>query len=170
MTDASERAPPKQDPRTQYPQPPFKRQPQEAPGLAQANGSEARPRETSYKGHGRLAGRKALVTGPIPASGARPPSPSHVRRRRGAQLRRGGDAGRRGGRRAMRAEGRKAVLLPATSPTMRLRDPDKKAVNRPRRPRHPGHNAGKQTNQKDIGDITDEQFDRNAEDQPLCMF
>lgn len=52
-----------QDPTRQYPRPPFDRQPQPAPGLA----SEMSPRpdhgETSYVGHGRLKGRKALVTG-----------------------------------------------------------------------------------------------------------
>lgn len=46
-----------------YSKPPFPDQPQEFPGLA----SKMEPRpdhgEESYKGHGRLAGRKALVTG-----------------------------------------------------------------------------------------------------------
>jgi NAD(P)-dependent dehydrogenase (short-subunit alcohol dehydrogenase family) len=46
-----------------YPKPPFPRQPQKPPGLA----SKMKPRpdhgETSYKGAGRLAGRKALITG-----------------------------------------------------------------------------------------------------------
>ena len=53
----------KQDPRTQYPQPPFEKQPQPAPGLA----AEMKPKpdhgETSYVGHDRLPGRKALITG-----------------------------------------------------------------------------------------------------------
>jgi len=52
-----------QDPRVQYPQPPFERQPQPAPGLA----GEMSPRpdhgENSYQGLGRLTGRKALITG-----------------------------------------------------------------------------------------------------------
>lgn len=46
-----------------YPQPPFPEQPQTPPGLA----SEMQPvpdhGEQSYKGHGRLAGKKALITG-----------------------------------------------------------------------------------------------------------
>ena len=52
-----------QDPRTQYPQPPFPRQPQEAPGTIAA--MEPRPDhgEASYRGFGRMAGRKALITG-----------------------------------------------------------------------------------------------------------
>ena len=53
----------KQDPRSQYPKPPFPRQTQKPPGLA----SKMKPRpdhgETSYKGSGRLLGRKALITG-----------------------------------------------------------------------------------------------------------
>ena len=51
------------DPDTRYPKPPFKRQSQPWPGLA--GKMEPRPDhgETSYKGSGRLAGRKALITG-----------------------------------------------------------------------------------------------------------
>ena len=52
-----------QDPRTQYAQPPFPEQPQPAPGLATKMDPKPDHGETSYKGHGRLAGRKALVTG-----------------------------------------------------------------------------------------------------------
>lgn len=52
-----------QDPRSQYPRPPFPRQPQLAPGLA----SEMTPKpdhgEDSYRGSGRLKGRRALITG-----------------------------------------------------------------------------------------------------------
>src|SRR5580692_4569746 len=51
------------DPRTKYPQPPFPEQSQPWPGLA----SKMQPRpdhgEKSYRGSGRLAGRKALITG-----------------------------------------------------------------------------------------------------------
>ena len=54
---------PLQDPTTKYPRPPFDGQSQEWPGLA----SKMEPRpdhgETSYRGSGRLAGRKALITG-----------------------------------------------------------------------------------------------------------
>ncbi|MDB5581229.1 MAG: short-chain dehydrogenase/reductase [Bradyrhizobium sp.] len=53
----------KKDPTNQYPRPPFVRQPQESPGLA----SKMQPRpdhgENSYRGSGRLLGRKALITG-----------------------------------------------------------------------------------------------------------
>lgn len=52
-----------QDPREQYPKPPFPKQPQAAPGLAQKMTPEPDHGETSYRGSGRLAGRKALITG-----------------------------------------------------------------------------------------------------------
>src|SRR5882724_193561 len=51
------------DPTTKYPRPPFAGQSQPWPGLA----SKMKPRpdhgEKSYKGFGRLLGRKALITG-----------------------------------------------------------------------------------------------------------
>lgn len=52
-----------EDPTTKYPKPPFKEQSQAWPGLA--NKMEPRPDhgEKSYKGSGRLKGRKALITG-----------------------------------------------------------------------------------------------------------
>lgn len=51
------------NPVTKYPRPPFEAQPQQPPGLAK----DMRPRpdhgEDSYRGSGRLKGRKALITG-----------------------------------------------------------------------------------------------------------
>ena len=52
-----------QDPRKKYPQPPFPAQPQPAPGLASDMRPEPDHGETSYVGHGRLAGKRALITG-----------------------------------------------------------------------------------------------------------
>jgi NAD(P)-dependent dehydrogenase (short-subunit alcohol dehydrogenase family) len=56
-------ATPLEDPRGKHPKPPFPRQEQPWPGLASR--MEPRPDhgERSYRGSGRLAGRKALVTG-----------------------------------------------------------------------------------------------------------
>ena len=51
------------DPRTQYPQPPFPRQPQPVPGKASKMEPTPDHGETSYQGSGKLEGRKALVTG-----------------------------------------------------------------------------------------------------------
>jgi len=53
----------KQDPREQYPKPPFKKQPQPAPGLSAEMTPQPDCGEESYVGHGKLAGRKALITG-----------------------------------------------------------------------------------------------------------
>jgi NAD(P)-dependent dehydrogenase (short-subunit alcohol dehydrogenase family) len=59
----SSTAQPLEDPTAKYPKPPYEKQSQPWPGLA----SRMRPRpdhgETSYRGSGRLAGRKALITG-----------------------------------------------------------------------------------------------------------
>jgi hypothetical protein len=52
-----------QDPRHQYPAPPFDRQPQPVPGLAQQMDPKPDYGETSYVGSGKLVGRKALITG-----------------------------------------------------------------------------------------------------------
>ena len=52
-----------QDPRKQYPSPPFPKQPQPAPGLARKMDPKPDHGEKSYKGSGRLSGRKALITG-----------------------------------------------------------------------------------------------------------
>src|SRR6266699_3814577 len=52
-----------ENPISKFPKPPFRRQSQPWPGLA----SKMEPRpdhgEKTYKGSGRLAGRKALITG-----------------------------------------------------------------------------------------------------------
>lgn len=52
-----------QDPRRQYPGPPFSRQPQPVPGLAQQMQPQPDHGETSYIGCNKLVGRKALITG-----------------------------------------------------------------------------------------------------------
>jgi NAD(P)-dependent dehydrogenase (short-subunit alcohol dehydrogenase family) len=52
-----------QDPRSKYPRPPFQQQTQPWPGLASKMDPKPDHGETSYRGSGRLAGRKALITG-----------------------------------------------------------------------------------------------------------
>src|SRR4051794_25036995 len=52
-----------EDPTTKYPKPPFKSQSQEWPGLASKMDPKPDHGEQSYKGSGRLKGRKALITG-----------------------------------------------------------------------------------------------------------
>lgn len=54
---------PMSDPKAKYPQPPFDKQSQPWPGLAQDMQPQPDHGETSYRGSNRLAGRKALITG-----------------------------------------------------------------------------------------------------------
>lgn len=51
------------DPRSKYPKPPFEAQTQPWPGLARDMKPKPDHGEVSYKGSGRLSGRKALITG-----------------------------------------------------------------------------------------------------------
>jgi NAD(P)-dependent dehydrogenase (short-subunit alcohol dehydrogenase family) len=60
---AAATAQPLTDPRSKYPKPPFKGQSQEWPGLASKMDPRPDHGEKSYRGSGRLAGRKALITG-----------------------------------------------------------------------------------------------------------
>ena len=53
----------KDSPLTKYPKPPFSEQTQPWPGLAGKMSPKPDHGETSYKGSGRLTGRKALITG-----------------------------------------------------------------------------------------------------------
>ncbi|GAB0119038.1 SDR family oxidoreductase [Acidisoma sp. 7E03] len=52
-----------QNPADKYPRPPFHKQSQPWPGLASKMDPKPDHGETSYKGSGRLAGRRALITG-----------------------------------------------------------------------------------------------------------
>jgi NAD(P)-dependent dehydrogenase (short-subunit alcohol dehydrogenase family) len=60
-TEMSEQA--LQNPADKYPKPPYKKQSQPWPGLASKMDPRPDHGETSYRGSGRLAGRKALITG-----------------------------------------------------------------------------------------------------------
>src|SRR5882762_2207323 len=51
------------DPRSKYPKPPFLPQTQPWPGLAGKMNPKPDHGEASYRGSGRLAGRRALITG-----------------------------------------------------------------------------------------------------------
>src|SRR5437868_10945532 len=68
-----------QDPKTKYPKPPFKEQSQPWPGLAGKMDPRPDHGEKSYKGSGRLAGRKALITGGDSGMVARPRSPMRAK-------------------------------------------------------------------------------------------
>src|SRR5689334_4890373 len=51
------------DPRSKFPKPPFKKQPQPWPGLAREMDPKPDHGEETYRGSGRLANRRALITG-----------------------------------------------------------------------------------------------------------
>ena len=172
MTETADPRLAMQDPRTQYPQPPFPRQPQEAPGLAAAMDPRPDHGETSYRGHGRLAGRRALVTGADSGIGR---AAAIAFAREGADVALSfveaemPDARDVAG--LIEAEGRRAVMLPgditdrAFCETLVARAVDALGgldilVN----------NAGKQTNQADLADITDEQFDRTLKTNLYALF
>src|ERR1700759_3468847 len=63
QTAAGSNASPFVDPTGKYPKPPFPGQSQPWPGLASKMDPKPDHGEASYKGSGRLAGRKALITG-----------------------------------------------------------------------------------------------------------
>src|SRR4051794_27168312 len=52
-----------QDPTSQYPTPKFPEQQQDGPGLAKEMSPKPDHGEDSYRGTGRLSGRRAIVTG-----------------------------------------------------------------------------------------------------------
>ena len=62
-SDAHPDQPMMSNPVSKYPKPPFRKQTQPWPGLARDMDPPPDHGETSYRGSGRLAGRKALITG-----------------------------------------------------------------------------------------------------------
>jgi NAD(P)-dependent dehydrogenase (short-subunit alcohol dehydrogenase family) len=161
-----------QDPREQFPKPPFPKQPQPAPGLA----AEMNPRpdhgETSYVGHRRLEGRRALVTGADSGIGR---AAAIAFAREGADVAivytpsEEQDAGEV--IRLIEAEGRRAVAIPGD-----IKDAAfcqalvAKAVERLGGLDILVNNAGKQVTQPDIGEITAEQFDATLKTNLYAMF
>ena len=172
MTDAATDRLRMQDPRKQYPQPPFPKQPQSAPGLAKAMDPKPDHGETSYKGYGRLQGRKALVTGADSGIGR---AAAIAFAREGADVALGylsdeqADADEV--RALVEAEGRTCILLPGDITDESVcRDLVSRAVAGLGGLDILVNNAGKQTNQADIDDITSEQFDRTLKTNLYAMF
>lgn len=62
-TKDRERTRPQQDPKEQYPKPPYPDQEQDVPGTEDQMTPEADHGEKSYRGSGKLEGKKAIITG-----------------------------------------------------------------------------------------------------------
>ncbi|HEV7929337.1 MAG TPA: SDR family oxidoreductase [Nitrosospira sp.] len=162
----------KQDPTTQYRRPPFPPQQQDPPGLAGRMDPRPDHGETSYRGSGKLVGRKALVTGGDSGIG---------RAAAIAFAREGADVAinylpveepdAREVVELIRADGRKAVALPGD-----IRD--ERFCNKlvADAVRELGgldilvNNAAAQTAQHSILDLTTEQFDSTFKTNVYAMF
>jgi NAD(P)-dependent dehydrogenase (short-subunit alcohol dehydrogenase family) len=151
----------KRNPVNKYPKPPFPRQPQEAPGLA----SEMTPRpdhgEKSYRGSGRLAGRKALITGGDSGIGR---AAAIAYAREGADVAIGylpvEEPDAREVIALIRAEGRKAVAIPGDIRTEAFcQEMVKKAVSELGGLDILVNNAGEQKSVDALADVTSKQFD-----------
>ncbi len=150
-----------QDPTTKYPRPPFVHQNQPWPALASKMDPKPDHGETSYKGSGRLMGRKALITGGDSGMGR---AAAIAYAREGADVainylpQEESDA--REVVALIKKEGRKAVAIPGD-----LRDENfcKKLVDEAAK-QLGGldiiiSNAARQQSNPSIADITTEQFD-----------
>jgi NAD(P)-dependent dehydrogenase (short-subunit alcohol dehydrogenase family) len=149
------------DPRAKYPKPPYPAQSQPWPGLASKMDPKPDHGETSYRGSGRLAGRKALITGGDSGMGR---AAAIAYAREGADvainylLAEEPDAQEVIG--LIRAAGRKAIALPGD-----LRDAAfcrrlvADAVQQLGGLDTVVSNAGRQKSQSSIADISDDDFD-----------
>ena len=161
-----------QDPRHQYPEPPFPMQPQPAPGLAAQMKPKPDHGESSYRGSGKLEGRKALVTGADSGIGR---AAAIAFAREGADValvylpEEEQDA--REVIQLIEAEGRKAVAIPGD-----IKDEAFCAELVEQAAKGLGgldilvNNAGKQKTQRKIGEISSEQFDATLKTNLYAMF
>jgi NAD(P)-dependent dehydrogenase (short-subunit alcohol dehydrogenase family) len=160
------------DPRTKYPAGPFAEQPQPWPALASKMNPRPDHGETSYRGSGRLAGRKALLTGGDSGIGR---AAAIAFAREGADVAinyyPSEEPDAREVVELIRAAGRKAVALPAD---IRSEAACKKLVAQAVE----GlggldllvNNAAYQQSKADISEISDEQMVRTFETNYFAMF
>jgi len=160
------------DPREGYPKPPFRRQQQDPPGLASKMDPRPDHGEQTYKGSGRLAGRRALVTGGDSGIGR---AAAIAFAREGADVAIGylpvEEPDAREVVELIRAAGRKAVALPGdirdeafcqrlVADTVGQLGGLDILVN----------NAAKQVSQPSIADLSTEQFDATFKTNVYAMF
>ncbi len=161
-----------QNPLTQYPTPEFPKQPQTAPGTVHKMHPAADHGETSYKGFGRMVGRKALITGADSGIGR---AAAIAYAREGADIVLNylpeEEADAREVVALIEAEGRKAIAVPGD-----LKDEAfcnslvEQAVKALGGLDVLVNVAGKQTAQKDIAELTTEQFDATFKTNVYAMF
>ena len=161
-----------QDPRHQYPRPPFPPQPQSAPGLASDMDPEPDHGETSYVGNKRLVRRHALVTGADSGIGR---AAALAFAREGADVALSylpeEEADAKAVAELIEADGRKAVLLPGDITDQAFCEHlVEQAASQLGGLDILVNNAGKQTNQSDISEISAEQFDRTLKTNLYAMF
>ncbi|WP_175650338.1 SDR family oxidoreductase [Pseudomonas sp. Marseille-P9899] len=161
-----------QNPLTQYPQPPFPAQGQEAPGLDSRMKPEPDHGEDTYKGFGRLAGRKALITGADSGIGR---AVAIAFAREGADIVLNylpiEQADAREVIKLIEAEGRRAIAMPGDLKDERF---CKELVDK-------AHEqlggldilvnvAGKQVARKEVAHLTSEQFDATMKTNVYALF
>ena len=165
-------APAMRDPKDKYPQPPFPQQRQEFPGLASKMTPVPDHGEKSYVGSGRLAGRKALVTGGDSGIGR---AAAIAYAREGADVAINylpvEESDAREVVALIRASGRNAVALPGDIREEAFcKQLVEQAVTRLGGLDILVNNAGHQVAQKSILDITTEQFDAIYKTNVYAMF
>lgn len=161
-----------QDPRHQYPEPPFPRQPQSAPGLATKMTPRPDHGEESYQGSGKLTNRKALITGGDSGIGR---AVAIAYAREGADVAiaylPSEESDAQDVIALIEKAGRKAVALPGDITDERFcRQLVKDAVEALGGLDILVNNAGKQKSQPSIGDITTEQFDQVLKTNLYALF
>jgi hypothetical protein len=160
------------NPLTEYPQPPFPRQPQEWPGLTSKMDPRPDHGEQSYKGSGKLTGRKALITGGDSGIGR---AVAIAFAREGADVAFGylpfEEPDAKEVVALIRDAGRKAVALPGD-----IRDENfckqlvQNAVDQLGGLDILVNNAGRQTSQPSIDEISTQQFDDTFKTNVYAMF
>ncbi|WP_374945217.1 SDR family oxidoreductase [Sphingomonas sp.] len=160
------------DPTTKYPRPPFSTAMQPFPGLAGKMTPRPDHGETSYRGSGRLAGRKALVTGGDSGMGR---AAAIAFAREGADVAisylPAEEPDAREVVELIRAAGRKAVALPGDirSETWCTRMVDQ-AVRQLGGLDILVNNAGRQQQKQTLAEITSDDFDATMKTNIYAMF